>query len=163
MKIVRVTAIVFSVAAITIWLAGCYDERQVILMRGELVPMTQQDVVQMVKDGAPNSEVIREIRESGTVFRLSTTDIETLKSEGVPEEVINYMLATREVPPTVVSKPVVVSAPPAVAYDPWWGWDYAYGPGYYYYPSHIGLSFSYANFGRHWRGAGYGVHFSHWR
>ncbi len=163
MRVARFAILALCVAGMAFLLQGCYEERHVILMRGELVPMTQQDVVAMVKSGAPNSEIIQEIQGSGTVFRLSAADIESLKSEGVPEEVINFMLSTREAPPAVVERRVVVERAPVVAYDPWWGWDYAYGPGYYYYPSHVGLSFSYSHFGGYRRHYGYGVHFGHWR
>ncbi len=156
----RIAAAGVAVVAVTLVLQGCYEERHVVMMEGELVPMSQQDVIAMVKDGAPNSAIIREIRESGTVFRLSAGEVEALKGEGVPEEVINFMLSTREAPPAVVQRPVVIHRPRTVVYDPWWGW-----PGYYYYPARVGLSFSYYG-GRSYRPYhryGYGVHVSHWR
>jgi len=125
--------------------------------------MTQQDVVAMVKDGAPNSEVIREIRESGTLFRLSASDVENLKKEGVQGEVIDYMLSTREAPPAVARRRVIVRTRPVVVYDPWWDWDYGYWPGYHYYPAGIGLSFSYHHYSgpRHYYRRG--VHVRRWR
>ncbi|NQT83615.1 hypothetical protein HQ563_11345 [bacterium] len=163
MKTMKVAVMAVAVVGTVLVLQGCYEERQVVMMQGELIPMTQQDVVDMVKGGAPNSEIIREIRESGTVFRLSANEVENLKNEGVPEEVVDYMLSTREVPPAIVERPVVVRRRPAVVYDPWWAWDYAYWPGYYYYPSRVGLSFSYRHFGGHRRYYGYGAHYRRWR
>jgi hypothetical protein len=165
MKKLRMAFVGVALMGVALLLQGCYEEQHVVMMRGELIPMTQQDVIAMVKDGAPNSEVIREIRESGTVFRLSANEVESLKAEGVPEEVINFMLSTREAPPAVVQRPVVIRQRPAVVYDPWWGWDYGYWPGYSYYPAHVGLSFSYHHYGgpRYYRRSGYGVHFSRWR
>ena len=163
MRMARLIGLMSVLAGIAVLFQGCYEEQHVVMMRGELVPMTQQDVVQMVRDGAPNSEIIREVRESGTVFRLSASDVENLKGNGVPEEVVNFMLSTREAPPRVVRRRVVVERPPVVVYDPWWTWDYVYAPGYYYYPYHVGLSFSYTHFGRWGHHRGYGVHFGHWR
>ena len=156
MKTVRATATILAIAAVTFLLQGCYEEQHVVVMRGELIPMSQQDVVQMVKDGVPNADIIREIQSSGTVFRLSASDIEYLKSEGVPDEVVNVMLETREAPPTVVRRTVVVR-------DPWWGYDPWYGPGYYYYPAHVGLSFNYSHYSGYRSFGGYGVHYRHYR
>ena len=163
MKKVRVGALAVVVAGVVLLLQGCYEEQRVVVMRAELIPMTQQDVISMVKEGATNSEVIREIRESGTIFRLSASEVESLKNEGVPAAVVDYMLSTREAPRAMVERRVVVQRPPAVVYDPWWGWDYAYWPRYYYYPSRVGLSFSYHRFGGRRRSYGYGAHIGHWR
>ena len=166
MRRMRVSLLILAAVGVAMLLQGCYEERHMVVMRGELIPMTQQDVVQMVQDGAPNSAIIREIRESGTVFRLSANDVESLKNEGVSEEVLNFMLATREASPSVVHRAVVVERPTVVIRDPWWGWDYGYAPGYYSYPSHFGLSFSYSHFGgyrRHYGRYGYGIHYSRWR
>jgi len=163
MKTVRATAAILGIVAVTVLLQGCYEEQQVVIMRGELIPMSQQDVVQMVKDGVPNTDIIGEIQSSGTVFRLSAGDIEYLKSEGVPEEVINVMLETREAPPALVQRTVMARPTTVVVRDPWWGWDPWYGPGYYYYPAHVGLSFSYTHFGGHRNFGGYGIHYRHYR
>ena len=159
---VRVTALIVGLVGAAFLLQGCYEENRVFLVPAELVPMAQEDVVQMVRDGVPESEIIREIRESGTLFRLSANDVESLRVAGVPDGVIDYMLSTREGPPGTVKRQVVVKRPAVVVYEPWWDWDYAYVPGYYY-PYHIGLGFSYGHFGRHGRYSSYGVHFGHWR
>jgi hypothetical protein len=119
--------------------------------------MTQQDVVNMVRDGMPSTVIVREIRESGTIFRLTANDVENLSREGVPLEVIDCMLSTREAPPMVVERPAVV------VYDPWWAWDYPFVHGYYYYPVRIGLGFHYSHFGGRGHYRGYGVHVGHWR
>jgi hypothetical protein len=162
MKILKGVILAGAVASLVFLLQGCYEER-VVMLRGELIPMSQQDVVAMAQGGAPNSEIIREIRESGTVFRLSANDVENLKKEGVAPEVIDFMLSTREARPAMVERTVVVRRPTVAVYDPWWTWDYMYMPSYYYYPSHVGLSFSYTHFGHRARRYGYGVHFGHWR
>lgn len=163
MKMVKVAVLAVGFSGMVLLLQGCYEEHRVVVMRGELVPMTQQDVLAMVKDGAPNSEVIREIRESGTVFRLSASDVENLKKEGVPGEVIDYMLSTREAPPAVVRRRVIVRTRPVVVYDPWWAWDYGYWRGYYYSPVHVGLSFNYHRYSGHRRYYRHGVHVGRWR
>jgi len=163
MKMLKVPFLAVAIVGTALLLQGCYETHRAVIMRGELIPMTQQDVIAMVRDGAPNSEIIREIRESGTVFRLSANDVENLKNQGVPSEVIDYMLSTREAPPAVVERQVVVHRAPVIAYDPWWAWDYAYWPGYHYYPARVGLSFSYSHFGGRRPYRGYGVHFRRWR
>jgi len=153
MRIRTIALFGIAVAGTMLLLQGCYEER-VVVVPPQPPPLARQDIVSMVKEGVPNTEIIRRIQESATVFRLSASDVEELKKQGVPDEVIDYMLWTREAPPTIIKRRVVV-------YDPWWGWDYFYGPGYWYYPVHFGIGFSYARFGRpHYH---YGVHFRHWR
>jgi hypothetical protein len=165
MKAVRISLAILALAGMTLLLQGCYEEQQVVMMQGELVPMTEQDVVQMAKDGVPYTEIIREIQSSGTVFRLSANDVEYLKSEGVPVEVINAMLDTREAPPVVVQRRVIAPPTTVVVQDPWWPSDYYYVPGYSYYPWHVGLSFSYVHYGgpRHYYRPGYGIHYRRYR
>jgi len=156
MKMLRAGVLATALAGIALLLEGCFEEHAVIV-QGELIPMTQQDVVNMAREGASNAKIIREIRESGTIFRLTANDVENLKKEGVPVEVIDYMLFTREISPAFVERQTLV------VYDPWWAWDYPFVPGYYYYPSRLGLSFNYAHFGSRARYRGYGTHFRHWR
>lgn len=156
----RLAALTVLIAGTAIILQGCFVEEGVVIMEGEPVPLTQYDVVRMVRDGLPTPEIIRQIRESGTVFRLSTQDIETLRWQGVPEEVISYMLYTPQAPPLIVKRTVVVERP-VVFYDPWWAWDYVYAPGFWYYPAHVGFSFGYVHAGGHWQHHGYRVRYRH--
>ena len=166
MGTLRIIGLMLAFATAAVLLQGCYEE-QYVVMEEEPIPMTQYDVVCMVRDGVPNSEIIREIQETGTVFRLSESDVDILRRQGVPEQVISFMLSTPEAPPVVVRRTVVVERPVVVArpyvgfYDPWWTWDYVYAPGYYYYPSHVGFHFGYTHFGgrRHYYHPGPRVRF----
>jgi hypothetical protein len=57
-------------------------------------PITPQDVVQMVKDGMSSEAIIQQLRESRTVYQLSASDLVRLSKEGVPSQVLDYMLTT---------------------------------------------------------------------
>ena len=57
-------------------------------------PLTQSDVISMTKAGMNDEDVIRRIEGSGTVFLLGAADVIRLRSEGVSERVVNYMLET---------------------------------------------------------------------
>jgi hypothetical protein len=58
------------------------------------VPLTQSDIISMVKAGMTEEDIMRRIDETGTVFRLSSDDVMRLRNEGVPDRVVNYMLDT---------------------------------------------------------------------
>jgi hypothetical protein len=57
-------------------------------------PLTQSDVMSMVKAGLTDEDIIRRIDASGTVFRLSADDVVNLRKEGVSDRVVTYMLDT---------------------------------------------------------------------
>ena len=58
------------------------------------VPLTQSDIISMVKAGMTEEDIIRRIDDSRTVFRLSSDDVIRLRNEGVPDRIVNYMLDT---------------------------------------------------------------------
>jgi hypothetical protein len=58
-------------------------------------PLTEVEIIQMVKDGMPPGDIISAIRSSGTVYIIDSKDIVRLHQAGVPDEVIDYMLKTR--------------------------------------------------------------------
>ena len=58
------------------------------------VPLTQADIISMVKVGVPDEEIMRRIDVTGTVFRLSADDVVRLRNEGVSDRVVTYMLDT---------------------------------------------------------------------
>jgi hypothetical protein len=57
-------------------------------------PITPQEVVQMAKDGLSSDAIIQQLRDSGTVYQLSASDLVRLSKEGVPSEVLDYMQNT---------------------------------------------------------------------
>jgi hypothetical protein len=52
------------------------------------------DIVQMSKDGRSSKDIIREIRNSHTIYALRANQIAKLSNEGVPDSVLNYMEKT---------------------------------------------------------------------
>ena len=57
-------------------------------------PITPQEVVQMAKDGLSSEAIIQKLRDSGTVYQVSASDLVKLSKEGVPSEVLDYMQNT---------------------------------------------------------------------
>ncbi len=57
-------------------------------------PLTQADIISMVKVGMIDEDIMRRIDDTRTVFRLSSDDVIRLRNEGVPDRVVNYMLDT---------------------------------------------------------------------
>ena len=57
-------------------------------------PLTQADIISMVKVGVPDEEIMRRIDATRTVFRLSSDDVIRLRNEGVSDRIVNYMLDT---------------------------------------------------------------------
>ncbi len=56
--------------------------------------VTVDQLVQMSKAGVSSDEIIRQIAESGTVYRLSASQLADLRQAGVSDPVINYMQQT---------------------------------------------------------------------
>ena len=96
-------------------------------------PVTVAQIVQMSKAGVPPDEIIRTINDAGTVYRLSGSQLANLKSQGVPDEVLDYMLNTyvdyERRQATLYWDPFW----PGPYWGPYWGpYPYWYwGPGYY--------------------------------
>ena len=80
---IRILTIAF-VAALTV---GCATTPRPI-------PLTQADVISMVKAGVTDEEIMRRIDDTRTVFRLSSDDVIRLRNEGISDRVVNYMLDT---------------------------------------------------------------------
>jgi hypothetical protein len=87
-------------------------------------PLTQADVISMVKAGVADEEIIRRIDGTRTVFRLSSDDVLRLRNEGVSDRVVNYMLDT-------YARYVADQQRRADYYD--YDWHYRFGF-YYGYP-----------------------------
>jgi hypothetical protein len=57
-------------------------------------PVTVGQVVQMSKDGVPPDTIVKKLRDSDTVYRLSAAQLAELHDMGVPDPVLNYMQQT---------------------------------------------------------------------
>jgi hypothetical protein len=90
------------------------------------------DVIHMAQQGHDEQVIISQIRNSGSTFQLSPSDLDTLKQNNVPPRVINEMQNARPsavvVPPT---RPTVIyDSPPPVVFvqpRPYYGWGYRGG------------------------------------
>ena len=57
-------------------------------------PVSVAEIIDMSKSGTPPDQIIQEISESGTVYRLEASQLADLEKKGVPPAVINYMQQT---------------------------------------------------------------------
>ena len=57
-------------------------------------PLTVPEIVRMSSDSVPADEIIRRITKSGTSYHLSATQLADLRTQGVPDPVIDYMQQT---------------------------------------------------------------------
>ena len=116
-------------------------------------PLTVVDVKSLVKAGIGDDLVISQIRNSRTVYHLSTANIIDLKSAGVSEKIIDFMINTptqipsAEVagvagtvpPPPVVDQVVVAPGPDYVWVGGAWLWlgdSWVWHRGYWHRPLH---------------------------
>ena len=60
------------------------------------VPLTMEEVAGLKAAGVPDEAVIAEISRTGTVFHLRAADVFALREQGVSDEVIDFMLYTRQ-------------------------------------------------------------------
>jgi len=56
--------------------------------------VTVAEIIAMSKSGEPDAVIIDKIRNSGTVYRLSASQLADLLKQGVSDAVINYMQQT---------------------------------------------------------------------
>jgi len=59
-------------------------------------PLSIEDIVDRSRQGAGDTDLIREIDESGTVLYLRSADIFDLKDKGVSERVIDHLITVKE-------------------------------------------------------------------
>lgn len=57
-------------------------------------PVTVPEIIDMSKSGMPADQIIQEMSESHTVYRLDASQLADLEKKGVPPSVINYMQQT---------------------------------------------------------------------
>ena len=57
-------------------------------------PLSQADIISMVKSGLTDEDIMRRIDATRTVFQLSSDDVIRLRNEGVSDRLVNFMLDT---------------------------------------------------------------------
>jgi outer membrane lipoprotein SlyB len=117
-------------------------------------PLTVGDVQALAKAGISDDLIISQIRNSRTVYHLTTADIIALKNAGVSERVIDFMINTPSQIPSAEVAGVVGSSPPpppqetvVVAPGPdyvwvggtwvWLGDRWVWRHGYWHRPTHF--------------------------
>lgn len=94
-------------------------------------PLTNQDVIQLVKAGLPESTILKAISNQPAQFDVSAQALIALKAAGVSDRIIQQMLTTAALnkahgstglppsgPPTTVSVAPKTSSPPAASASP---------------------------------------------
>jgi hypothetical protein len=116
-------------------------------------PLTVVDVKSLVKAGIGDDLVISQIRNSRTVYHLTTADIIALKNAGVSEKIIDFMINTPtqilsaevggvagSVPPAPPAEQVVVAPGPDYIWVGgawlWFGDRWVWHRGYWHRPLH---------------------------
>ena len=114
-------------------------------------PLTVLDVKALAKAGVSDDLIISQIRNSRTIYRLSTADIVDLKNSGVSEKIIDFMINTPTqvqsatvagvvgpVPPAPVQEQVVVAPGPDFVWVGgawvWYGNRWIWNRGYWHRP-----------------------------
>ncbi len=78
---------ILSLLATVLLLTGCASTKS-----PPPPPLTQADIISMVKAGVADEEILKRIDATRTVFRLGSDDVVLLRKEGVSDRVVNYML-----------------------------------------------------------------------
>jgi len=60
----------------------------------EPVPVTIEEIIRMSNAKVPMDTMLEKLRESGTIYRLSASQLAHLHDEGVPDAVVDYMQQT---------------------------------------------------------------------
>ena len=75
-------------------------------------PLTVDDVKSLSKAGISDDLIISQIRNSQTVYQLSTADIIDLKKAGISDKVIDFMINTKTQIPSAEVASVAGATPP---------------------------------------------------
>jgi hypothetical protein len=97
-------------------------------------PLTLTDISALAEQKVTDAVILDYIRNTDTVYVLTTADVTALHNAGVGDTVIDFMLSTR-LRPTLVPYPQYYPYP----YDPFWTYPfYPYSYPYFYpYPRSI--------------------------
>jgi hypothetical protein len=123
-------------------------------------PLSVADVKALAKAGISEDVIINQIKNSRTVYHLSTADIIDLRDSGVTDKVINYMINTPSLlgdtlatapqttvavsqppPPAPVETMVVAPGPDYIWIGGEWIWNggWVWRAGYWGYPPRPGV------------------------
>ena len=125
-------------------------------------PLTITDIKALVRAGVSDDLVISQIRNSRTIYHLNTMNIIDLKSAGVSEKIIDYMINTPSQIQSAEVAGVIGTAAPAPQLEPvvmapgpdylwvggawlWYGDRWIWHPGYWHQPLRP------YGYGRRWR------------
>jgi hypothetical protein len=81
----------------------------------EKKPMTNADVISMVKADLALNTIVLAIQLSPTAFDTSPQELISLKNQGVPQEILDVMLTSENKKPTPPAAPVVPAVPTPVS------------------------------------------------
>lgn len=108
------------------------------------------DIVQMSKDGVSSKNIIKEIRQTHSVYTLKANQLAELRNEGVQDSVINYMEYThlaairynQQMSDSYYGWPGYYGMYNGIGFGwPWWydgwGWGWGLGWGWNYGPTII--------------------------
>jgi hypothetical protein len=94
MKHVVRISLVLAVVAVGALLMGCDETyQQPPVMVGVPLPMTTDQVVAAAKAGESQDAILSRLQRSGFAGTLTARDVDQLRADGVPEGVIDWMLA----------------------------------------------------------------------
>jgi hypothetical protein len=108
MKYIWTVSVLVVIVGAAAFLAGCGETtyvREPVLV-GVPLPMTTGDVVAAAKGGATEDAILAQLRGRGYNGALTATDVDQLRTDGVPEGAINWMLA-HPAPEPMRSAPIV--------------------------------------------------------
>ncbi|MBN1919251.1 MAG: hypothetical protein JW889_15210 [Verrucomicrobia bacterium] len=99
-QIARISVLAAVVVAAGL-LSGCGETtyvREPVLV-GVPLPMTTDEVVGATKSGATEDVILAQLQGRGYEGALTAKDVDQLRAEGVPDGVIDWMLANPSAPP----------------------------------------------------------------
>ncbi len=82
-------ALALTLTAVLLVPAGCATTGTT-----QFKTVTVEEILQMSKDKVPDEQIIKQISESGTIYRLTASQLADLRQAGVSDQVINYMQMT---------------------------------------------------------------------
>lgn len=118
-----------ALGAALLLLGGCAT-----LNASQVPPVSVGEVVYLSQHHVPPEAIIQKMRDSGSAYRLTASQLADLRAQGVDNSVINYMQGTYLAQAEWEGRQY---------YDPWWGPRFGVGFG---------------RWGHHW-GTGIGIGF----
>ncbi len=107
MNIIKIILVFFLLVGL------CVAQSHVLSLAPDAKPMTVQDVIKLSKAGFSDDLIVEQIKKSGQRFNLSTDQLLQLKSGGVSDNVIKFMIdpTTAAAPPQPKPSKAAVPSP----------------------------------------------------